>query len=245
MKKDKLMKTNQAGIDLVKHFEAGHDIEKYLTAYLDEIASPPIWTIGYGHTGLTHSDGTVHEGRSVTVAESENLLRHDLGKFEKRVHGFVNVPLNENQFAALVSFDFNSGGLGRSTLLKKLNAGDYAGASQEFKRWNKASGKVINGLTRRRAAEANLFLKPIAIYSVHIPEPKPLRKSRTLAGVALTAPEVAFDAVQKISPEKAEGILNLLPEWARVAAIVLAVAGVLLVTYARISDKNKVELKNE
>lgn len=242
MKKDQLMKTNQAGIDLVKHFEAGHDIEKYLTAYLDEIAKPSVWTIGYGHTGLSHSDGTVYEGRSVTIAEAEDLLKHDLTEFEKRVHGFVNVPLNENQFAALVSFDFNSGGLGRSTLLKKLNAGDYAGASQEFKRWNKASGKVINGLTRRRAAEANLFLKPVAIYSFRIPKPKPLRKSRTLAGVALAAPEVAFDAVHKISPEKAEGFLSLLPEWARVAAIVLAVIGIIFIAYARISDRKKVHL---
>lgn len=81
-------------------------------------------------------------------------------RFEKGVSDLVKVPLNQNQFDALVSFAFNLGlgNLKSSTLLKKLNASDYIGASKEFERWNRAGGKVLNGLTRRRIAERDLFL---------------------------------------------------------------------------------------
>ena len=77
----------------------------------------------------------------------------------------VKVPLNENQHGALVSFTYNlgAGNLGSSTLLRKLNAGDYAGAAAEFPRWNKAGGKELAGLTRRRAAEKALFEKPVSV----------------------------------------------------------------------------------
>ncbi len=79
--------------------------------------------------------------------------------FVKAVNNAVTVPLNQDQFDALVSFTFNlgEGNLKSSTLLKKVNAGDFAGAAQEFQRWNKAGGKVLPGLTRRRACEALLF----------------------------------------------------------------------------------------
>jgi lysozyme len=140
---------NADGLELVKHFEGF-----YLTAYKDPVG---IYTIGYGHTGLTHQDGTVYPGRKITKAEAEQLLKHDMGKFESRVTELVKVPLNDNQFSALVSFDFNTGGLGKSTLLKKLNAGDYSGAKQEFTKWIYAGGKKLTGLVRRRNAEAALF----------------------------------------------------------------------------------------
>jgi lysozyme len=80
-------------------------------------------------------------------------------KFEAGVKRLVKVPLAQGQFDALVSFSFNVGlgALGSSTLLRKLNAGDYRGAAAEFPRWNKAGGKVYEGLTRRRAAERSLF----------------------------------------------------------------------------------------
>jgi GH24 family phage-related lysozyme (muramidase) len=70
----------------------------------------------------------------------------------------VKVPITDDQFGALVSFDFNTGSLHKSTLLKKLNAGDYEGAANEFPKWNKAGGQVLRGLTRRRKSEQNLFL---------------------------------------------------------------------------------------
>jgi len=149
---------NQAGIDLIKHFESLR-----LTAYQDSV---DIWTIGYGHTGLEHKDGTVFEGREISEDEAESLLRRDLGNFEQAVEKAVQAELNDDQFAALVSFSFNlgAGNLRSSTLLKKLNANDYFGAAGEFKQWSKAGGKRLGGLVRRRISERNLFCafpKPI------------------------------------------------------------------------------------
>jgi len=87
------------------------------------------------------------------------LLKNDLNVFEKAVGELVKVKLSQSQFDALVSFAFNvgSGALKRSTLLRKLNAGNYVDAANEFHRWNKAKGKVLKGLSRRRASEAYLF----------------------------------------------------------------------------------------
>lgn len=140
------------GIELIKHFEG-----LFLTAYL---CPAGVWTIGYGHTGLRHRDGTVRAGRKITEAEAETLLRIDMDYFEGKVQSLVKVPLNDDQFAALVSFAFNvgEGNLASSTLLRRLNAGDYAGAAEQFARWNKAAGKTLAGLTRRRSSERNLFL---------------------------------------------------------------------------------------
>lgn len=140
---------SQRGIDLIKHFEGC-----YLEAYKDTVG---VWTIGYGHTGLTHRDGTVKAGRRITQAEAEELLRYDLRNFSKRVQEGTAVPLNDDQFAALVSFDFNTGGYLKSTLRKKLNAGLYEEAANQFLLWDKAGGKTLKGLTRRRRSERNLF----------------------------------------------------------------------------------------
>jgi GH24 family phage-related lysozyme (muramidase) len=141
---------NAAGLELVTHFEG-----LFLKAYL---CPAGVWTIGYGHTGLTHRDGTVKAGRTITKEEAEKLLLYDLEKFSARVQGAVKVPLTDNQFSALVSFDFNTGGLLKSSLLKKLNAGDYQGAADGLLAWTKANGKELAGLVRRRKSERNLFL---------------------------------------------------------------------------------------
>lgn len=138
------------GIALIKHFEGW-----FPKAYL---CPAKVWTIGYGHTGLKHKDGTVYSGRTITLEEGERLLRHDMDFFEERVSRLVTVPLNDDEYAALVSFDFNTGALHKSTLLKKLNAGDRKGAAEEFAKWNKANGRVLAGLTRRRKSERLLFL---------------------------------------------------------------------------------------
>lgn len=140
---------NQSGLEIVKHFEG-----LYLKAYKDPVG---IWTIGYGHTGLQHKDGTVYAGRVITEAKAEELLRYDMDQFERRVESLVKVPLDDNEFSALVSFDFNTGGLHKSTLLKKLNAGDRKGAQGQFGLWVNAGGKKLAGLVRRRNAEAALF----------------------------------------------------------------------------------------
>jgi GH24 family phage-related lysozyme (muramidase) len=140
-------KINQAGLELIKNFE-GLKLEAYLCP-----AKVP--TIGYGTTT------GVKMGDRITAAQAEALLRKDVEKFEAAVRKLVTVPLNDNQFSALVSFTYNlgAGALQKSTLLKLLNQGDYESASQEFLKWNKAGGKVLTGLVRRRQAEQALFLK--------------------------------------------------------------------------------------
>ena len=138
---------NKETIDLVKKFEGCR-----LTAYIDPVG---IWTIGYGHTaGVT-------PGMTITQEIADDMLNEDLELFASGVKKVVNVPINEYQLGALTSFSYNVGlgNLRGSTLLKKLNARDYNGAADEFRKWNKAGGKVMNGLIRRREAERDLFLK--------------------------------------------------------------------------------------
>lgn len=144
-----IRKINARGEELIKHFES-----LYLKAYK---CPGGAWTIGWGHTGLKHNDGTVKAGRTITQPEAQLLFEHDMAHWQNSVARLVTVPLSDDEFAALVSFDFNTGALHKSTLLKKLNKGDRAGAAAEFLKWNKADGKVLRGLTRRRKSEQNLF----------------------------------------------------------------------------------------
>ncbi|MFB0823846.1 lysozyme [Chromobacterium violaceum] len=143
------MKTNAAGISLIKQFEGVR-----LAAYQDMVG---VWTIGYGHTGPD-----VKAGMTITQQQADQLLAADLEKFETGVRKAVIVPLNANQFSALVSFSYNLGlgNLRSSTLLRLLNKGDYNGAAAQFPRWNRAGGQAVPGLTRRRKAEQALFLTP-------------------------------------------------------------------------------------
>jgi lysozyme len=136
---------NNEGLKLLTTFE-GCELEAY-----DDQAG--VWTIGYGHT-----KGVV-PGMKITQAQAEQFLQEDLEKFSDFVESAVEVDVNDDQFSALVCFCFNigSGGLGSSTLLRMLNAGDLSGASEQFLRWNKVDGKPWLGLTRRRLAEQSLF----------------------------------------------------------------------------------------
>lgn len=147
---------NQATIELVRSFEG-----LYLEAYKDEVG---VWTIGYGHTGFDVAGGAVKAGRKLANAEEAlQMLKVDLDNVAKEVEKLLlsrpKAELNDNQFGALVSFAFNLGAddLERSTLLRRLNARDYLGTIPEFSKWNRAGGKVLRGLTRRRTAEAALF----------------------------------------------------------------------------------------
>lgn len=141
-------KTGAQGIALVKEFEG-----LKLKSYKDVVGK---WTIGYGHLILPGEVFTT----PITEKQAEDILRKDLKVAEDAVNKLVKVPLTQNQFDALVSFTFNlgAGNLQSSTLLKMLNASNYAGAAQQFLRWNKAGGKEVAGLTRRRQAESKLFL---------------------------------------------------------------------------------------
>ncbi|MFX5307886.1 lysozyme [Acinetobacter baumannii] len=146
------MKTSQVGIDLISSFE---DLK--LNAYDDGVG---VWTIGTGTT--VYPNGVkVKKGDACTAEQAKTYFKHDLAKFEKAVNESVIVPLSQNQFDALVSLTYNigSGAFNNSTLLKKLNKGDYQGAADQFLVWNKAGGKVMKGLVRRREAERALFLK--------------------------------------------------------------------------------------
>ena len=139
------MNISQEGLSLIKKFE-GCEYNAYKCA-------AGVWTIGYGHTA------GVKEGDLVTQQEAENLLTKDLEEFEESVIEAVDMPMSQHQFDALVSWTFNLGpsNLNSSTMLKVLNKGDYEDVPAQIKRWNKAGGKVLEGLTRRREAEALLF----------------------------------------------------------------------------------------
>ncbi len=139
------MQISKAGLDLIKQFEG-----LYLNAYRCPAGVP---TIGYGHTA------GVAMGQTITQQQADEYLRRDVRQFERAVSRLVRVPLTQGQFDALVSFAFNlgEGALAQSTLLRLLNDGDHAGAAAQFDRWNKAGGRVLPGLVRRRAAERALF----------------------------------------------------------------------------------------
>lgn len=143
---------NQAGLDLVKASEGFSP-----TNYLCPAGKP---TIGYGHVILAGEQFS----EPISQAAGEDLLRQDLAVAEAAVESLVTVILNENQFSALASFTFNlgAGNLRKSTLLKKLNAGDYDGAAGEFGRWVNANGKPLPGLVTRRRLEAELFQTPVS-----------------------------------------------------------------------------------
>ena len=139
------MKISQEGIDLIKHFE-GCELESYR-------CSANVLTIGYG------TPKNVVEGMKISQHQAEELLMKDLEEFEEYVEDLIDVPLEQNQFDALVAWTYNLGptNLKTSTLRKVLNKGAYDDVAEQIKRWNKANGKVLKGLVRRRNAEAELF----------------------------------------------------------------------------------------
>lgn len=168
------MRINIEGRELIKSFEGIMDGNPS-TLNLDPYLCPAgYWTVGWGHVvrdrsgRMIHGKENAHLARhwtpgGLTVEMCERLLDMDLADFEKDVQRLVTVPVNSNQFSALVSFAYNlgEGALQKSTLLRKLNSGDYTGAADEFLRWVNAGGRKLAGLERRRKAERALFLKPV------------------------------------------------------------------------------------
>jgi len=146
---------NDAGLALIKSFESFRS-----EPYQDEGG---IWTIGYGHT-----EGVTEDSDDITEAQAETLLCGDLQSAEDAVSRLITVDLDDNQYAALVSLTFNAGTAPlMRTLGQKLNAGDYAGAAEQFAAWRLAGGIVSDGLVRRRAAERELFLTPVNEPATH------------------------------------------------------------------------------
>ena len=139
------MKISQEGIALIKKFEGCE-----LDAYQDSVG---VWTIGYGHTK------DVKEGDKINKEEAENLLEEEMPEYEGYIENLVKVSLSQCEFDSLCSWVYNLGptNLQESTLLRFLNEGKYDEIPAQIKRWNKAGGKVLDGLVRRREAEALLF----------------------------------------------------------------------------------------
>ena len=139
------MQLSKTGIELLKHFE-GCELKAYQ-------ASVGVWTIGYGHTK------GIYEGLEITQSEAEKMLIDELPEYEGYITDKVVPMLQQHEFDALVCWVYNLGptNLSSSTMLKKLNAGEFKEVPFQMKRWDKAGGQPLLGLTRRRNAEALLF----------------------------------------------------------------------------------------
>jgi lysozyme len=142
------MQMSQEGIAaLLKKFEGCR-----LTSYR---CPANVCTIGYGHTSAAGSP-TVVDNMKITQKQADDILRQDLVKYETGVHNMVTQPISQNQFDVLVDFAYNAGigNLKSSTLLKKVNAGQFDAVPAELMKWTKGGGKVLPGLIRRRQAES-------------------------------------------------------------------------------------------
>jgi GH24 family phage-related lysozyme (muramidase) len=199
------MQISARGLKLIADFEGLR-----LNAYPDPGTGNEPWTIGYGTTVYPNGD-KVKKGDVISPEQALDYLRHDSKKFSDAVNRAVRVPVNQNQFDALVSFTYNlgEGALNRSTLLTKINSHDYRGAANEFGKWIYAGNRILAGLVRRRTAERDLFLAPVAA------EPTPTPPE----------PPVAADPVQPEKPKKGfmapvlaallPSLVSLIPELAK------------------------------
>lgn len=227
------------GRELVKAFEGLHKVNRdgKVSAYRCPAGK---WTIGYGSTK------GVRSGMVITKEEAEHLLTSDLEVCMAAIRRHVKVPLSQNQTDSMASFIYNlgEGNFASSTLLKKLNKGEYEAVPTELAKWNKATvdGKkvVLPGLTRRRAAEAALFTMDAPLASqgkdlmVQKPEAsaeKPLSKSRTMWGLSIAGASTAIsEAAQQVQP------LLAYATTIQYVFVTLTLLSIGLALYARIDD---------
>jgi lysozyme len=181
---------SQSGLDLICQWEG-----LYLTAYHGAADRPGLLTIGYGHTDAA-GPPKVTAGMTITKQQARDILRADLAKVEAAVESLVKVPLNDNQHAVLVSFAFNvgAGALAGSTLLRKLNSGDYDAVPAELMKWVNANGKRVQGLANRRAAEAGLWVRGAPVASQYV-EPTVEKKNAALTPEAIAGGAGAVSGV--------------------------------------------------
>lgn len=209
---------NAAGLSHIMQWEGCK-----LLAYQDVAG---IWTIGFGHTsaaGIPH----VRAGMKISQHEADEILKRDLGKFEERVERLVKVPLTDNQHAVLVSFDFNTGALHKSTLLKKLNAGDYDAVPVELMKWVNAGGKKVKGLVNRRSAEAGLWAKGEHVSSNTVEATKTVSK-KDVAVIVGTGTGGAATSVVPVIPDIIDAVTKQQDDltsgdWARIIVGVIIV----------------------
>lgn len=186
---------SEKGFDLIREFEGCR-----LEAYLDELAKPPVWTIGWGQTGPDVVQGLVW-----TQDMADNRLYATVSQFAIAVRGACSVRPNANQFAAMTSFAYNVGvaNFRKSSVLRLHNEGKHPEAAAAFAMWNKAGGRVRAGLTRRRAAEAALYLAPIAGSAPQTtraePEAKDPQARPPAAAIAATAGAALTGAQQAVA----------------------------------------------
>lgn len=189
------------GVKALENFE-GTELE----AYQDAVG---VWTIGTGHTGSEYAQ----PGVKITKAKARELLKNDIKDAEDAINRLVKIDLSQPSFDALVSLVFNIGvgAFARSTLLKKLNSGDYLGAADEFNRWVYANKKKLNGLVKRRAAERAMFLSGVNILSTDdenegniIPDapkpPNPVKEPGVLATGTVVAAGGLKELVEAVRP---------------------------------------------
>lgn len=241
------MKISPAGINLIKEFEGVR-----LKAYK---CPAGVYTIGVGHSSAA-GPPAVKAGMEITNAQAMKILAQDLVQFEDGVEAAVKMPLTQNQFDALVSFTFNVG-LGafqKSTLLKKLNAGQYDAVPAELMKWTKAGGKELPGLVRRRRAEAALWrgvddnkaIKQDARLTPDLPQPsKPITKSKEGNMALVTGGAAAVTAANDVARQVKEtgdsltSVLDLLknPTFIVLVLVVVAAAAIWYWRWQRLKEE--------
>lgn len=197
---------SNTGAGLIKHFESClRPVGDKFQAYYDPIR---VLTIGWGHTN--HHGRQIKAGDKWTREECDAEFLRDMELFEDTVKHLVKVPLKQYQFDALVSFAFNCGGgnLKSSTLLRLINANAFDAAAREFPKWNKAGGKVLKGLVRRRASEALLFQATIDGDYDGKADPRPIKSSVEVPIHRPDAPPVLLPELPKLAADTAAIVLQ-------------------------------------
>ena len=200
------MRINKAGIDLIKEFE-GLRLEAYK-------CPAGVWTIGYGTTSRAGVGVKPAAGMVITETEAEWYLEQAVAKFAAGVEAVITAPVDENEFAAMTSLAYNIGlsGFRKSSALRHFNAGDKAKAAAAIKLWNKAGGKVLTGLVRRRDAEVELFWTPVPV------EPAEPPQGRTSAAQSRTVQSSVVQGATAVGGSVAA--LNSLDGTAQIIALV-------------------------
>lgn len=234
------MKIGPKGLALIKSYE-----QLRLTAYNTDGAG--VWTIGWGHTGMV--DGKpVARGMKITKAKADQLLRHDLAWAQAAVNRGLRIEVAQEQFDAMVSLCFNigAGRFARSSVLRFTNRGQFDKAARSFALWNKAKGRVLSGLIRRRAEEAALYaeaqdslmLAEAEGFPVEQDEGKPMWKSRTaLAGVSQVATGGAMVSAAVAETKSNLEVVGFNWLWLVYAAGAIVMVGGLWVVYDRYIKK--------
>lgn len=208
---------NARGLAALKRYEGLR-----LTSYRDIVG---VWTLGYGSTG-SH----VKPGMTITEPEAEALLRKDLSRFEAAVTNLVKVKLTDNQFAALVSFSFNVGigAFQKSTLLKKLNAGNYNAVPAELMKWTKAGGRQVQGLVNRRAQEGALWGKGAFVSSQFVDVQAPSGPHKDVATIGGSGAAGIGASLGPAVPDIADAVINQQMELSSGDWLRISIAGVIL-----------------